>query len=99
MGARGGFEPPRNADNGVPEVSIQIPLSVHMSTREADPSLPLAHGVCISAHQCTTFVRGTYGIYMGDLPDDLRTVIAVWPSLPGAVKGGIVAMVHAARPQ
>jgi hypothetical protein len=34
---------------------------------------------------------------MGDLPDDLRTVIAVWHRLPGAVKAGIVAMVHTAE--
>jgi hypothetical protein len=34
---------------------------------------------------------------MGDIPEDLRTVIDAWEHLPKAVKAGIVAMVKAAE--
>jgi hypothetical protein len=34
---------------------------------------------------------------MGELPDDLRTVINAWEFLPKAVKAGIVAMVTVAK--
>jgi hypothetical protein len=34
---------------------------------------------------------------MGDLPDDLRTVIDAWERLPKAVQAGIVAIVNAAQ--
>jgi hypothetical protein len=34
---------------------------------------------------------------MGELPDDLRTVINAWGTLPKAVKAGIVAMVNVAK--
>lgn len=51
----------------------------------------------ISTHSQDIFLRGEYGICMGDLSDDLRTVIDAWDSLPEVVKAGIVAMVKAAQ--
>jgi hypothetical protein len=36
---------------------------------------------------------------MGDVSEDLATVVAAWDRLPAAMKAGIVAMVKAARPQ
>jgi len=50
-----------------------------------------------SEHQSDTFLRSEHVICMSDLPDDLRTVIDAWASLPKAVKAGIVAMVNVAR--
>jgi hypothetical protein len=32
-----------------------------------------------------------------NLPPDLATVTAAWPSLPAAIKAGILALVHAAQ--
>jgi hypothetical protein len=34
---------------------------------------------------------------MGELPDDLRTIIAAWEALPTAMRAGIVAMVTVAK--
>jgi hypothetical protein len=36
--------------------------------------------------------------YEAEIPPDLATVVAAWPDLPEAVRGGIVAMVKAVKP-
>jgi hypothetical protein len=94
---KGGFEPPEtdttteHKQNTCATQPQQIPAL-------AGSSLPSpAHPPYTSEHENDRFLHGEYGICMGELPDDLRTVINAWGTLPTAMKAGIVAMVTVAN--
>ena len=94
---KGRFEPPLADDTTVHECDTSITQSIQNQTLEETPSEMSAQKDTISARQQDIFLHEEYGIYMGDLPDDLRNLIDAWDSLPEAVKAGIVAMVKASQ--
>jgi hypothetical protein len=68
---------------GGAKIPFVLPIRVQKNTISTRP-----RDICLHSE---------YGICMGDLPDDLRTVIEAWDSLSKAVKAGILAMVKTAR--
>src|SRR5262249_52341238 len=94
---KGGFEPPDTVTTAAHGQNTIATQTQQIPTLAGSPCPFLAHPSNTSEHSNDRFLHGEYGICMGDFPDDLRTVINAWESLPTAVKVGIVAMVNVAR--
>jgi hypothetical protein len=73
---KGEFDPPLSEDATAQAGDTFTTQPGQNSTLAENPSARSAHKDTISARPPDIFLRGEYGIYMGDLPDDLRTVIS-----------------------
>jgi hypothetical protein len=94
---KGGFEPPEtDTTTGHGHHTLATQPQQIPALEESPLPFPV-HPSHTSEHENDRFLHGEYGICMGELPDDLRTVINAWESLPTAVKAGIVAMVNVAK--
>ena len=94
---KGGFEPPEMDTATAHEHNTTV-TQIQQIPALAESRFPvLAHPSHTSEHPNDRFLHGEYGIFMGDFPDDLRTVIDAWERLPKAIKAGIVTMVTMAQ--
>ena len=85
---RGGFEPPKGFDtlNGL--ANRHAPSPNYLTRKGVNDLSTIAF-----PHPCPTIANR-----QASLPPDLAAVVNAWPTLPEALKAGIVAMVQASAP-